>query len=393
MNAASELSTLRDMERTQIHPVILNGASGARCAPTLPVSKLAEFASPIIVVNEASQLGSIGQPAEASPNPHRVILVPPSCGTGPVIGVAALWLESQDPGALMLVQPPEPALLGSTALSAAVRSGRQGALAGRFIAFGVTPTGPSCEHAYLRAGTAIDGMGDIRSISEFIEKPDKDAAARLWQEGNALWNSGVYLILAKAFLDGLRRHNSATLMACERAFRAAAPQHDWISLREMDFDGAPAFSLDCAMLRHIDHAAVVPVRSATGGDIVERLAQVHRPWGSFQTLDAGVRFQVKRIVVNPGASLSLQKHHHRAEHWVLVRGSAVVQVGDVRRLLTENESVYIPVGVEHRLQNPGKLHAEIIEVQSGAYLGEDDIVRISDVYGRCESSPSPVPSA
>jgi mannose-1-phosphate guanylyltransferase/mannose-6-phosphate isomerase len=119
---------------------------------------------------------------------------------------------------------------------------------------------------------------------------------------------------------------------------------------------------------------------------------VERPWGNFRTLDIGSRFQVKRIVVNPGASLSLQKHYHRAEHWVVVKGSVVAQVGGASRFLTENESIYIPIGAEHRLENPGKLQAEIIEVQSGAYLGEDDIVRLSDVYGRCQSSNDTTPS-
>lgn len=108
----------------------------------------------------------------------------------------------------------------------------------------------------------------------------------------------------------------------------------------------------------------------------------HRPWGSYRTIDCGERFQVKRITVKPGAKLSLQKHFHRAEHWVVVRGTAVVQCGGDRRLLQENESIYIPIGAEHRLENPGKLTLELIEVQSGGYLGEDDIVRLSDSYGR-----------
>jgi mannose-6-phosphate isomerase-like protein (cupin superfamily) len=91
---------------------------------------------------------------------------------------------------------------------------------------------------------------------------------------------------------------------------------------------------------------------------------------------------VKRITVKPGAKLSLQMHHHRAEHWVVVHGTALVQLGDERRLLRENESVYIPIGTEHRLENPGKLPLQLIEVQSGSYLGEDDIVRTADTYGR-----------
>jgi mannose-1-phosphate guanylyltransferase/mannose-6-phosphate isomerase len=115
------------------------------------------------------------------------------------------------------------------------------------------------------------------------------------------------------------------------------------------------------------------------GDIHRR---VHRPWGWYDSVDAGARFQVKRILVNPGATLSLQMHHHRAEHWIVVCGTAEVTCGEKKILLGENQSTYIPLGETHRLANPGKVPLEIIEVQSGSYLGEDDIVRFEDSYGR-----------
>jgi mannose-1-phosphate guanylyltransferase/mannose-1-phosphate guanylyltransferase/mannose-6-phosphate isomerase len=110
--------------------------------------------------------------------------------------------------------------------------------------------------------------------------------------------------------------------------------------------------------------------------------KVYRPWGHFDLVDEGDRHHTKRIVVKPKARLSLQKHHHRAEHWVVVKGTALVHKGDESILITENESIYIPVGVIHSLENPGVIPLEIIEVQSGSYLGEDDIVRFSDYYGR-----------
>lgn len=110
--------------------------------------------------------------------------------------------------------------------------------------------------------------------------------------------------------------------------------------------------------------------------------KVYRPWGYYDSIDSGERFQVKRIVVNPGAQLSLQMHHHRAEHWIVVQGTAEVRCGDKTMLLSENKSTYIPLGEIHQLSNPGKFPLEMIEVQSGSYLGEDDIVRLEDVYGR-----------
>ncbi|MFZ3335229.1 MAG: mannose-1-phosphate guanylyltransferase/mannose-6-phosphate isomerase [Xanthobacteraceae bacterium] len=116
--------------------------------------------------------------------------------------------------------------------------------------------------------------------------------------------------------------------------------------------------------------------------VTEEHLKVHRPWGSYHAIDQGSRFQVKRIVVKPGGRLSLQLHHHRAEHWVVVRGTARVTIGDETKILHENESTYIPSGAKHRLENPGKIELELIEVQTGSYLGEDDIVRIEDDYRR-----------
>jgi mannose-1-phosphate guanylyltransferase/mannose-6-phosphate isomerase len=110
--------------------------------------------------------------------------------------------------------------------------------------------------------------------------------------------------------------------------------------------------------------------------------KVYRPWGYYDSIDQGERFQVKRIVVSPGQKLSLQKHHHRAEHWIVVSGTALVTRGDEEILLAENQSTYIPLGVKHRLENPGSIPLEMIEIQSGSYLGEDDIVRYEDTYGR-----------
>jgi mannose-1-phosphate guanylyltransferase/mannose-6-phosphate isomerase len=110
--------------------------------------------------------------------------------------------------------------------------------------------------------------------------------------------------------------------------------------------------------------------------------EVFRPWGSYDSLENGTRFQVKRLCVKPGAQLSLQLHHHRAEHWVVVSGTARITRGDETFLLEENQSTYIPIGVRHRIENPGKIPLQVIEVQSGSYLGEDDIVRFEDRYGR-----------
>jgi mannose-1-phosphate guanylyltransferase/mannose-6-phosphate isomerase len=153
--------------------------------------------------------------------------------------------------------------------------------------------------------------------------------------------------------------------------------------------------LDDVVVVATNDAVLVTSRSA-GGEVkglVEALrgrgepeADAHRlmyrPWGSYQRIDIGGRFQVKRITVKPGGRLSLQKHHHRAEHWVVVRGTAEVTVDGVVRLVHENEAAYLPIGCVHRLANPGKIPLDLIEVQVGSYTGEDDIIRLEDVYGR-----------
>jgi mannose-1-phosphate guanylyltransferase/mannose-6-phosphate isomerase len=143
---------------------------------------------------------------------------------------------------------------------------------------------------------------------------------------------------------------------------------------------------DAVLVAHKDKAQdvkkVVDRLKALKRPEVDLHREVFRPWGSYDSVDSGERFQVKRIVVKPGAKLSVQMHHHRAEHWVVVSGTAKVCIGDETQLITENQSVYIPVGVVHSLENPGKLPLHLIEVQSGSYLGEDDIVRFSDQYGR-----------
>jgi mannose-1-phosphate guanylyltransferase/mannose-6-phosphate isomerase len=143
---------------------------------------------------------------------------------------------------------------------------------------------------------------------------------------------------------------------------------------------------DAVLVVHKDHSQdvkrMVEVFRAQSRSEMNHHREVQRPWGSYDSVGNGARYQVKRITVKPGARLSSQMHHHRAEHWVVVSGTARIYNGDRQYLLTENQSTYIPLGETHSLENPGKIPLELIEVQSGAYLGEDDIVRFDDIYGR-----------
>jgi len=155
-----------------------------------------------------------------------------------------------------------------------------------------------------------------------------------------------------------------------------------IGLKDMVVVAMP----DAVLVAHKDRAqdvkTAVSALKARQVPQAETLPRDYRPWGWYESLVVGGRFQVKRIHVHPGAALSLQSHHHRAEHWIVVEGTAKVTVNDEVKLVTENQSVYIPLGAVHRLENPGKLPMVLIEVQTGSYLGEDDIIRYEDVYAR-----------
>lgn len=194
---------------------------------------------------------------------------------------------------------------------------------------------------------------------------------------SALWEVGARNADGNVLRGDVMTHNTQNcLVHAEHRFVASVGVDDLLVVE----------TADAVLVAHRDHAQdvkrIVEWLKAQGRDegLVHR--KVHRPWGAYEGIDVGDRFQVKRITVNPGASLSLQMHHHRAEHWIVVRGTARVTRGDEVFLLTENQSTYIPIGDKHRLENPGTLPLELIEVQSGGYLGEDDIVRFDDRYGR-----------
>ena len=185
--------------------------------------------------------------------------------------------------------------------------------------------------------------------------------------------------------DGVAQSGPVTAIDCAGSLmRAEDPDQALvgIGLEGMIAVAMPDAVLVAPMARAQDVRDAVAALRAEGAAQATELPVDHRPWGWFESIAAGDRFQVKRIVVHPGAALSLQSHMHRAEHWIVVQGTARVTIGDEVRLVAENESVYIPLGARHRLENPGRLDMILIEVQTGRYLGEDDIQRYDDVYAR-----------
>ncbi len=195
---------------------------------------------------------------------------------------------------------------------------------------------------------------------------------------NAVWREG-------AVEGSMATHGPVTLIDCEGSLirsESDALRVVGIGLRDMVVVAMPDAVLVADRSRTQEVKEAVARLKAEKARQAEVLLRDHRPWGWFETLVLADRFQVKRIVVHPGASLSLQSHVHRAEHWIVVSGTAKVTVDSAVTLLTENQSIYVPLGAVHRMENPGKLPMVLIEIQTGAYLGEDDIIRYEDVYAR-----------
>lgn len=183
--------------------------------------------------------------------------------------------------------------------------------------------------------------------------------------------------------NGNAHHGDVLAEDCRNTF--AWSDHRLVTMLGLQ-DVVVVDTADAVLVAHKDAVqsvkGIVSQLKAAGRSEASAHRKVYRPWGNYDSIDMGGRFQVKRITVNPGARLSLQMHHHRAEHWIVVSGTGRVTRGDETLMLSENQSTYIPLGVKHRLENPGVVPLELIEVQSGSYLGEDDIVRFDDVYGR-----------
>ena len=203
------------------------------------------------------------------------------------------------------------------------------------------------------------------------------------------WNDlGSWDAVAKEMeTDGRGVATSGEVTAIDCAESLLRSDSEGVELVAIGLRNVIAVAMDDAVLvadrsRSQEVRQAVEILRARGARQAEAFARDHRPWGHFETLALADRFQVKRIVVKPGAALSLQSHFHRAEHWIVVSGTAKVTIGDAVQLIGENQSVYIPLGVKHRLENPGRLPMVLIEVQTGSYLGEDDIVRYEDVFAR-----------
>jgi len=217
------------------------------------------------------------------------------------------------------------------------------------------------QSSLVRVVPMTSGWSDLGIWSSVHKASAKD------ENGNALHGDTCVVDSKNCFVHGNGR--LVSVLGCENIAVIETP------------DSVAVLNMDSSQ----DVKKVVESLAKDDRDEVSDHSCVYRPWGNYESIDVGNRYQVKRLVVKPGARLSLQKHHHRAEHWVVVRGTARITRGKDEFILSENQSTYIPLGEMHRLENPGSIDLELIEVQSGSYLGEDDIVRVDDKYGRVTS--------
>jgi mannose-1-phosphate guanylyltransferase/mannose-6-phosphate isomerase len=442
-----------------------NGRTASFLTETLQrVPQDQDIHPPIILCNNDHRFLVKSELDGAQISAKAIILEPIARNTAPAIAVAALRVIAEDPAGVMVVMPSDHAIRDQTKFLKAVRQAAAIAATGKLVLFGIQPDAPETGYGYIRTGAALAGSkGEVLTVDAFVEKPDAKTAAQYLKAGNYVWNSGIFVLHARTFIEELGRLEPKILAQARQAL--AASEHDlgFERLDKASFAEAPSISVDYAVMEKTAAAVVLPIdvgwndvgawsslwelapRDANGNyasgdaslesttncyvhsdkgmvatigvkdliivntqdallvadksraqDVSKLVSQLKkagrrepeahirsfRPWGFYETLSLASRFQVKLLHVSPGGKLSMQMHHHRSEHWIVVQGTAKVVVGATEKLVRENESVYIHATEWHRLENPGKVPLEIIEVQTGTYFGEDDIIRTDDVYKR-----------
>ena len=471
----------------QITPVILSGGSGTRLWPLsrkeypkqylplvgdntilqetmLRLNGLDNLSDPIIVSNSDHRFLVAEQCQQIRVKNPTILLEPVGRNTAPAIAAAALQLLKASEDSVLLVLPADHVIQDVEAFHQTINIANSQAQEGKLVTFGIMPTNANTGYGYIKSSKG--NSNGAHKVEEFIEKPDLKSAKFYLEQGNYLWNSGMFMFQARVFIDELTRHSPNIATSVNNAVNKSLQDLDFINLEKEAFESSPSDSIDYAVMEKSDNVVVVPldagwsdvgswstlydigVKDESGnvlkGDVtakdttntyiyashhmiaavgvdnlvvidtpdatfitsqdkahevtsvVESLQKkgrnevysnrkVYRPWGWYDSIEKGEYFQVKRLHVKPNAKLSLQMHHKRAEHWVVVSGTATVTNGEETFNLNKGESTYIPVGVTHSLENATNVPLEIIEVQSGTYLGEDDIIRFEDIYGRIKN--------
>ncbi len=467
-----------------IIPVILSGGSGTRLWPLsrkqypkqylplvgdntmlqetiLRLAGLDNLTDPIIICNADHRFLVAEQCQQIDIKNPVILLEPIGRNTAPAIAAAALQSLKTSDNAVLLVLSADHVIQDVEAFHRAINITSKQAQDGKLATFGIVPTDANTGYGYIKSSK--DNIDGAYQVEEFVEKPDLQTAQTYLEQGNYLWNSGMFMFKAETLIDELTIHSPEIVNSVNNAVNNATQDLDFVRLDKQAFELSPNDSIDYALMEKSNNVVVVPLdaqwndigswsalydvgekdsnSNVIKGDvftdettgtyinanhhmvavigvkdlvivdtpnatlvssrsksqevkkIVHQLQKknreeqsshrkVYRPWGWYDSIEIGENFQVKRLHVKPGSKLSLQMHHKRAEHWVIVSGIATVVNGKDVLTLGKSDSTYIPVGVMHSLENKASEFLEIIEVQSGEYLGEDDIVRFEDSYGR-----------
>ena len=458
-------------------PVVMAGGSGTRLWPlsrtlypkqflsltsrltmlqeTLRRLEGVEHRPALVICNEVHRFIVAEQMRNVNLANSGILLEPIGRNTAPAVALAALKAISSGEDPILLVLAADHEIQDQQRFISSILAAKEFAEEGKLVTFGIVPTKPETGYGYIKTGENLNEYGF--KVSAFVEKPELDVAKKYLEDGDYLWNSGIFMFRASVFIDELNKFRPDILKICQQALKSSTQDLDFIRIDNDSFSCCPEESIDYAVMEKTTEAVVVPLNAhwsdvgswsalweisrkdksgnAIRGDvlihdssdsylysqhrligvvgvkdlvvvetkdailvahkdkvqqvknIVEKLKvnnrteylqhrEIFRPWGSHDSIAEGSRFEVKHVVIHPGHKTAKQIHYHRTEHWIVVSGTAKVHYEDEIFLVSENESTYIPIGVPHFIENPGKIPLEIIEVRSGVYLDEDDVVRI-----------------
>ena len=470
----------------KIIPVILSGGSGTRLWPLsrehypkqylhlfngntmlqetiLRLRGLKSLSEPIIVCNTNHRFLVADQCQQINIKNPTILLEPVGRNTAPAILASALQSLKNTENAVLLILSADHVIRDIEKFHQAINIGINQAEKGKLVTFGIMPNEANTEYGYIKVSESL--TKNVYNVDEFVEKPDLPTAKSYLNQGNYLWNSGMFVLDAISLIDELTSHSPDIVKSVRKAIDNSLKDLDFIRLDKKAFESSPSNSIDYALMEKSDNVVVIPLdigwsdvgswsalydvskKDKSGnvlkGDVtakdttntyihasnhlvatvgVDNLVvvdtpdatfiasqdkahlvksvvesiqkkgrneaksnrKVYRPWGWYDSIEEGLHYQVKRLHVNPGAKLSLQMHHKRAEHWVVISGKATVINGEDVMTLSKGDSTYIPIRTKHCLENKTSDPLQIIEVQSGTYLGEDDIERFEDIYKRKE---------